>query len=85
MSVRRQQGSSAWLIVIAGFMFLVFGAMLSTFIIFPLFNGFTGSAIWTATTTDGQRLLTYVSGLWQFAPAILLLALLAWVWVHSRQ
>ena len=86
MSVRqREQGSAAWLIVIAAFMALIIGAMLATFIVFPLFNGFTDSAIWAAETTDGRRLLTYVSGLWQFSPAVILIAILAFVWVHSRQ
>jgi len=85
MSVRQRQGSTAWVVVIAGFMFLIFGAILATFLLFPIHNGFVTSAFWTASTTDGQRLLTYVSGLWQFTPAIMLIALLAWVWVHSRQ
>lgn len=84
MSVR-QQGSAAWVIAIAAFMALLVGAMLGTFVVFPLFNGFTDAAFWTATTTDGQRLLTYVEGLWQFSLAIILIAILSFVWVHSRQ
>lgn len=85
MSVRQRQGSAAWVITIAAFMMLIVGALLTTFIVFPLYNGFTDSAIWAAETTDGQRLLTYVSGLWQFSPAVILIAILAFVWVHSRQ
>lgn len=84
MSVR-QQGSAAWVIAIAAFMALLVGAILGTFVVFPFFNGFTESAIWQATTTDGQRLLTYVEGMWQFSLAVILFAILSFVWVHSRQ
>jgi len=41
--------------------------------------------MWAAETTAGVRVLTYVGGIWQFWPAILLFALVSFIWVRTRQ
>lgn len=85
MSVARRQGSAAWVIVISAFMTLLVGAMLLTFVVFPVVNAFTASAFWSASTTDGARLLEWVNGVWVFSGAIILIAILSYVWVNTRQ
>jgi len=79
------QRSAAFQIVIAAFMALIIGAMLSTFVLFPVYNAFTNAAFWSAQTAGGTRLLTYVGGVWQMFPALVLFAILTYVWVSTRQ
>lgn len=85
MSTARRQGSAAWTIAIAGLMALIVGAILLTFVVFPVYNGFTEAAFWSAETAEGARLLTYVDGMWVFWGGILLIALLSYIWVNTRQ
>lgn len=85
MSTARRQGSAAWVITIAALMAFIVGAILLTFVVFPVTNGFTAASFWSAQTTDGARLLTYVEGFWIFWGGILLIALLSYVWVNTRQ
>jgi len=79
------QRSAAFQIVVAAFLALIVGAVLSTVVLFPVHNAFTNAAFWSAETVVGSRLLTYVAGIWQFFPAIILFAILAYVWVSTRQ
>lgn len=84
MSVR-EQGSSSYTIVIAGVTAMLVGAIMLTFVIFPMVNGFRGSALWSAETTEGATLLTYVGGIWEFWGGVLLLGFLSYIWVSTRQ
>lgn len=84
MSATRQ-GSSSFTIVIGAMAALIIGALMLTFLFFPIFNGFTSSAFWSADTSDGARLLMFTKGLWEFWGGIILLALVAFIWVRTRQ
>lgn len=84
MSATRQ-GSASFTIVIAGLTLFVVGAILLTFVVYPVYNGFTNAAFWSASTAPGVRVTTYVAGVWEFWGAILLIGLLSFVWVQTRQ
>lgn len=83
MSTR--QGSASYVIVIGVLMALIVGAFLLTFVVYPITNTFRGSALWSMDTTAGNRVLMAVGGVWEFWGAIILLALLAFVFVVTRQ
>ena len=80
-----RQGSASYTVVIGALTALLVGAMMLTFVVFPVYNSFTASGMWAAETTAGVRVLTYVGGLWKFWPAIILFALVAFIWVRTRQ
>jgi len=80
-----RQGSASYTVVIGALTALLVGAMMLTFVVFPVYNAFTASGMWAAETTAGVRVLTYVGGIWQFWPAILLFALVSFIWVRTRQ
>jgi hypothetical protein len=83
MSTR--QGSASYVIVIGGVTAVAVGALMLTFVMYPLFNAFSGSPLFTAETAYGATLITYTLGLWEFWGGILLIALIAWIWVVTRQ
>lgn len=83
MSTR--QGSASYTIVIGGTLAVLVGALILTFVMYPLFNAFEGSALFSAQTTHGATLVTFMLGLWEFWGGILLLMLIAWIWVVTRQ
>lgn len=83
MSTR--QGSASFTIVIAGLTALIVGAMLLTFLFYPIISAFMGAGFWSAETAAGARVTTYVGGMWQFWGGIILLALLSFVWIRTRQ
>lgn len=80
-----RQGSASFTIVIAGVVSLIVGAMLLTFVLYPVMNAFIGAPFWSAETTAGSRVLTYTRGLWTFWGAIILMSILSFVWVRTRQ
>jgi hypothetical protein len=84
MSATRQ-GSASFTIVLVGLTAFVVGAMLLTFVVYPMVNAFRASAIWQAETANGAKLLTYVGGMWEFWGGFLLLALLSFIWIRTRQ
>lgn len=85
MSASRQ-GSASFTIVLGGLTALVVGAIMLTFVLFPIANAFMDASFWgTASTAPGQRLTTTIGGVWTFWPAILLIGLAIWVWVTTRQ
>ena len=84
MSVR-QQGSASYTIVLVGVLALLIGGIMLTFVVYPLANAFMGSAFWSAATTPGSRLLGIVGGVWTFWGAIILLSILSYVWISTRQ
>jgi len=85
MSASPRQGSSAYTIVLAGLSAVIVGAVLLTFIVYPMTNAFTGSAMWSADTAAGARLLMSIGGIWEFWGGILLFSLLSFIWVRTRQ
>ncbi len=85
MSASRQ-GSASFTIVLGGLTALVVGAIMLTFVLFPIRNAFVDAAFWgSASTAPGQRITTTVGGLWVFWPAIILIAITIWIWVTTRQ
>lgn len=84
MSASRQ-GSASFTIVIGALAALIVGAIVLTFAFFPIANGFFDAAFWNAETAHGARVTTYIGGMWRFWPAIILLAILAYIWVETRQ
>lgn len=85
MSVRPSQGSASFTIVLGAVTAVVVGGFLLTFVVYPVVNAFTGAAFWGASTTPGANLLTVVEGIWTFWGAIVLIAILSFVWVRTRQ
>lgn len=85
MSAASRQGSSSFIIVIAGAAFILVGAMVLTFVMFPAINNFTPTALFAAETGPGGNLTGVVDGLWRLWPLVLLLALTVYVWVETRQ
>jgi hypothetical protein len=83
MSAR--QGSASFTVVIGGLAALVVGAIVLTFVMFPVTNSFTDAAFWSASTTGGARLLGVVEGVWTFSGAVMLMTTLSWIWVRTRQ
>lgn len=83
MSTR--QGSASYTIVIGAIAALIVGALLLTLLFYPIFNAFTGAGFWSAETTAGARVIRFTEGLWEFWGAIILIAMLAFIWVRTRQ
>lgn len=83
MSTR--QGSASYTIVIGALTGLFVGALMLTFVMFPLFNAFSEAPFFNAETADGAMVVTYTLGIWEFWGAIILIALLAWLWIRTRQ
>lgn len=83
MSTR--QGSASYTVVIAALASIFVGAIMLTMVLYPIVTAFMNSAIWSAETTHGAMLLSVVGGLWEFWGAIMLIALLAFVWIRTRQ
>lgn len=84
MSATRQ-GSSSFTIVIGALTALIIGAFVLTFLVYPIFNSFTTAAFWSADTAGGARMLMIIKGLWKFWGGIVLLALVLFIWVRTRQ
>lgn len=80
-----RQGSASFTIVLAGVTALVTWGILLTFLMYPIVNAFLDAAFWNAETVAGSRILTYTRGVWTFWGAILLMALLSFIWVRTRQ
>lgn len=83
MSTR--QGSASYGIVIAGVMAVVIGAIMLSFVTYPLLTAFRGASFWAAETADGARVLTYVGGVWEFTGGFLLIGLVSYIWITTRQ
>lgn len=83
MSAR--QGSASYTIVVGGITALVIGAIMLTFLVYPMANAFMDAAFWGSETTSGARVITYVGGAWTFSGGIVLIAIIMWIWVHTRQ
>lgn len=83
MSTR--QGSASYTIVIAGMAFVIVGALALTAFFYPIVTALMESAFWSAETSSGANLITWVEGIWKFAGGIMLIALTAWVWIRTRQ
>jgi len=85
MSAASRQGSSSYVIVIAGLTFILVGAIVLTFVVFPFVNNFTAMPFFSAETGPGSNLTNVVAGLWEFWAFILMLMLAIYVWVATRQ
>ena len=79
------QGSASYTIVIGAITATLVGGMLLTFVMFPVFNAFTASSLWSMDTSAGAGLLTYVAGIWEFWGGIIAIAILLWLWIRTRQ
>jgi len=84
MSATRQ-GSSSFTIVLGALAALIVGALILTFLVYPIFNSFTTAAFWSADTAGGARMLMIIEGLWRFWGGIVLIALVTFIWVRTRQ
>jgi len=85
MSAASRQGSTSYVVAIAAVGFVFVGALVLTFIVFPITNAFTGSPIFQAETGPVGNLTAVTSGLWTFWPFILLVVLTIYIWVETRQ
>ena len=80
-----RQGSASYTIAIGAMTAIIIGAIVLTIFLYPIINAFRGSGLWNADTAAGNRLLTYTGGIWEFWGAIILIAILAYVWIRTRQ
>lgn len=81
-----RQGSASFTIVLGALTALVVGAMVLTFIFYPVVTPMLESPLFgTMSTSAGVRVETYVEGLWVFWGAILLMGILSFIWVRTRQ
>jgi hypothetical protein len=86
MSAAPRQGSSAFTLVLAGLMAVFVGAMVLTFAVYPLITGFQDVALFNGfDTTAGTRVGTYVEGFFVFTGGFIMLAIIAFVWIRTRQ
>ncbi len=84
MSVR--QGSASFTIAIGAIAALIVGAIVLTFMFFPIISAFFDAAFWgSLETTPGVRLTTTIEGVWLVWPAVILVSILSFVWVSTRQ
>lgn len=83
MSTR--QGSASYTIVIGGIAALIVGAVMLTLVFYPVVTALLDAAFWSAETTHGVRVNTYTRGFFVFWGGINLIALLAWIWIRTRQ
>ena len=83
MSTR--QGSASYTIVIGGVTAVLVGALMLTFVLFPLYNSLSAAPFFEADTANGVMVVDYTLGMWRFWGGVLLLGLLSWVWVVTRQ
>lgn len=83
MSTR--QGSASFTIVLGAVTTFLVGGFLLTFVVYPFHNFMTAAAFWDAETAVAARVFGIVAGLWQFWGAIILLVLLSFIWVSTRQ
>ncbi len=85
MSAARQ-GSASFTLVIGGLTMLLVGAIALTFFVYPIINGFLGSAFWgTAETAAGSRVQTFVKGAWIFSGGFMLVSIVLYIWINTRQ
>ena len=85
MSVQARPRSAAFAIVLTGMAALVVGAIVLTFVHFPIATAIMDSALFEVETASGTRLTTWIEGAWIFLPAIMLIGLSSWIWVVTRQ
>ncbi len=85
MSASRQ-GSASYTIVIGGLTALVVGAMVLTFMIYPIVNSFMDAAFWSLDTVPGNWITTFCRRHLDFSGvAIVLIAITIYIWVRTRQ
>lgn len=80
-----RQGSASFTVVIGGLTAIVTGAIVLTFFVYPISDAFMNSALWSSETVHGARVTTYVGGFWAFWGAIIMIAILAYIWITTRQ
>lgn len=86
MSARgRQQGSSAYQIVIGGLTAIVIGAIVLTFFVYPLIGGFRGTGLLSFETAAGARVATFTDGMWVFVGGWIMIAIVLFIWIETRQ
>jgi len=85
MSARPRQGSASFTIVIGALAALITGAIMLTFLFYPIITAMTEAAFWSADTVQGSRVASTTQGVWEFWGAIILLAILSFVWISTRQ
>lgn len=80
-----RQGSASFTIAIGSLTALVAGAMILTLFFYPVAGAMMDAAFWEADTAQGATLITYVDAALVFTGGIMLIALLAYIWVSTRQ
>lgn len=79
------QGSASYTIVIGAIAAIIVGAIVLTMLFYPIVVALMGAAFWSSQTSQGALLTTYVGGIWRFWGAIVLMAILSFVWIRTRQ
>ena len=81
-----QQGSASFTIVFGAAAALLVGAIGLTFFFYPIVDGFTASSgLFEFETSTGDNVADVITGVWTFAGGIVLIAILSFVWVRTRQ
>lgn len=81
-----ERESAAFTVVIAALGALVMGGMLLSFVVYPIYNGLIAPApLGGAETSAGSRVFDVTGGLFPFWGAILLIAILSFIWVRTRR
>lgn len=83
MSAR--QGSASFTIVLGAVTTFLVGGFLLTFVVYPFHNFMTAAAFWEPKTAVAARVFGVVAGLWEFWGAIIMLVLLSFMWISTRQ
>lgn len=80
-----RQGSASFTIVIGSLTAMIVGAIVLTMMFYPIINAFMDAAFWNTNSVAGNRVTTYTGGVWVFWGAIVMLAILSYVWIQTRQ
>lgn len=80
-----RQGSASYTIVIGGVTAVVVGAIVLSFLAYPFINAFVGTPIFESSTTSGSRVMMYVKGFWTFLGGFVMIAIVIWIWITTRQ
>jgi len=71
------------LVVLVGVAFIVGALVLTT--IDPVMQALFGSPAWSSSTETGTDLLSWITAVWSFIGAALLIGMLMEVWIRTRQ
>jgi hypothetical protein len=76
--------SAAFTVAIVGVLGFIMGAFVLT-VTDPIMQTFFGSGAWSSSTGTGTDLLRWLTYLWSFVSASILIAIVAQIWISTRQ